>query len=46
LLKKPGTIKVMIGQPINTANRSPSDLIKQVEGWIEGQMSCTIDEKI
>ena len=46
LLKKPGTIKVMIGKPINTANRSPSELIKQVESWIEDQMSRTIDEKI
>jgi|TARA_B110000967_G_C18863467_1_gene551363 1-acyl-sn-glycerol-3-phosphate acyltransferase len=38
LLKKPGTITVTIGKPIKTAHQSPTDLIQQVEEWIETTM--------
>jgi 1-acyl-sn-glycerol-3-phosphate acyltransferase len=38
LLKKPGTINVVIGEPIKTVGKSPADLIKQVETWIETNM--------
>ena len=43
LLKKPGTINVVIGKPIQTADKSPADLIKQVETWIETNMPRTSD---
>ena len=43
LLKKPGTINVVIGKPIQTVDKSPADLIKQVETWIETNMPRTSD---
>lgn len=43
LLKKPGTINVVIGKPIETVNKSPEALIKQVETWIETNMPKTSD---
>ena len=36
-LKKPGLISVIIGEPIDTKNRSSKDLIKEIEEWIEAQ---------
>jgi 1-acyl-sn-glycerol-3-phosphate acyltransferase len=35
LLKKPGTIRVVIGPPIATAGRSPRDINEEAQGWIE-----------
>ena len=35
LLKKPGTIRVIIGRPIPTAGREARDVIDDVRGWIE-----------
>lgn len=36
--KRPGTIKVVIGEPIEAENRSASDIMKDVENWIETKM--------
>ncbi|MDH5445494.1 MAG: 1-acyl-sn-glycerol-3-phosphate acyltransferase [Gammaproteobacteria bacterium] len=37
-IKKPGTIKVVIGPVINTKGRKPDEIIKDVEEWIESTM--------
>ena len=37
-IKKPGTIKVVIGSVIESKNKTPEDLIKEVENWIESTM--------
>lgn len=34
-IKKPGTIKVSIGEPISTINKTPEALMQEVETWIE-----------
>jgi 1-acyl-sn-glycerol-3-phosphate acyltransferase len=36
LKKYPGTIQVVIGEPIATAGRSASEIMAEVEEWIEG----------
>ena len=38
LLKKPGTVRVVIGPPIETAGRDPRELNAEVQAWIEGTM--------
>jgi len=37
-LKKPGTIIVSIGKPIDTSGMKADELNKRVEAWIEGEM--------
>lgn len=39
LLKRPGTITVSIGKPITAAGMKADDLNKQVEAWIENEMT-------
>jgi 1-acyl-sn-glycerol-3-phosphate acyltransferase len=34
----PGTIDVSFGKPIPSAGRTPDDLMREVETWIEGEM--------
>lgn len=36
LLKTPGTIKVIIGDPIDTAGREPRELTEAVKQWVKG----------
>jgi len=38
LLKKPGTITVSIGEPIDTSDMKADDLNRRVEAWIEAEM--------
>ena len=38
LLKRPGTITVSIGKPIDATGLKTDDLNKQVEEWIEAEM--------
>jgi len=38
VLKKPGTIRVVIGKPIPTAGREARDVIDDVRGWIEATL--------
>ena len=38
-IKQPGTIKVSIGKPIETAGLKPDEVNKQVEAWIENEMT-------
>ena len=38
-LKKPGTIKLVIGPPIETADRKPETILAEAEDWIETTMS-------
>ena len=37
-LKKPGTIHVVIGPPIQTRGRKPEEILAEVESWIESTM--------
>jgi 1-acyl-sn-glycerol-3-phosphate acyltransferase len=38
-IKKPGTITVSIGQPIQTTGLKPDQINQQVEDWIEQEMT-------
>jgi len=38
LHKKAGEIQMVIGEPITTEGKSASDVLKEVESWIEGEM--------
>ncbi|MBT9568487.1 MAG: 1-acyl-sn-glycerol-3-phosphate acyltransferase [Thiobacillus sp.] len=38
-LKKPGTVTVSIGPAIETAGKSAADLTREVEAWIEAEMT-------
>jgi 1-acyl-sn-glycerol-3-phosphate acyltransferase len=38
LWKKPGTIRVVIGEPIDTAGRDAREINTEVQNWIETQM--------
>ena len=38
LVKKPGTIRVVIGPPVEAAGRDPRTLNAEVQAWIEGTM--------
>ena len=38
LLKKPGTVRVVIGPPVEAAGREPRELNGEVQAWIEGTM--------
>jgi 1-acyl-sn-glycerol-3-phosphate acyltransferase len=37
LLKRRGTIRVVIGPPIECAGREPRDILEQVRAWIDGK---------
>ena len=39
LLKKPGTIRVVIGRPIDAAGRDPRELNAEVQKWIEATVA-------
>ncbi|MGH8495482.1 MAG: lysophospholipid acyltransferase family protein [Gammaproteobacteria bacterium] len=39
LMKRPGTVRVCIGPPIETAGREVPDINAEVQGWIEGRMA-------
>jgi len=39
LLKKPGTIRVVIGPPIETLGREPRALNAEAQAWVEAQMA-------
>lgn len=39
LLKKPGTIRVVIGPPIETAGREPRELIDATRAWIDAKVA-------
>jgi 1-acyl-sn-glycerol-3-phosphate acyltransferase len=36
LKKHPGTIQMVVGEPISTVNKSAGDIMAEVEAWIEG----------
>lgn len=38
LLKRPGTIRVVIGPPIVSAGRDPREINAEAQAWIEGRM--------
>lgn len=37
-IKRPGIVDVSIGEPIPSEGRDPTELMQQVENWIEGEM--------
>ena len=38
VMKRPGTIRVVVGPPVESAGRSPRDVNGDVEAWIEGTL--------
>lgn len=38
LLKQPGTIRVLIGEPVDVSGMDPRDANSQIQSWIEGRM--------
>lgn len=44
-LKPPGTIKMVIGKPIDPNGMEPNALMQQAETWIEGQMERITAER-
>jgi 1-acyl-sn-glycerol-3-phosphate acyltransferase len=38
LLKRRGTIRVVVGEPIATVNRDPRSINDEAQGWIEGEL--------
>ena len=40
LLKKPGTIQVVIGKPIDPAGRDPRDVNEEAQAWVEGTIAA------
>lgn len=40
LIKKPGTIHVVIGPPIDPAGRDPREVNEQAQAWVESQVSA------
>jgi 1-acyl-sn-glycerol-3-phosphate acyltransferase len=43
LLKRQGTIDVIVGKPIPTANRDPRELNAEVRAWIEAEIAAMSD---
>ncbi len=44
LLKKSGTVRVVIGPPIHAAGRDAREINAEVQAWIEGQMRGMVPE--
>jgi 1-acyl-sn-glycerol-3-phosphate acyltransferase len=40
LVKKPGTIQLVIGEPIETANRDPRELADELKSWMETEITA------
>lgn len=38
-IKQPGTLNVVVGEPVETAGRKPEDVLFEVESWIEKTLS-------
>ncbi|MBD3897998.1 1-acyl-sn-glycerol-3-phosphate acyltransferase [Halomonas sp. ML-15] len=38
-VKNPGRLSVRVGEPIDTRERSPEEVLAEVEAWIEGQLT-------
>jgi len=41
-LKRPGTVTVVIGEPIDSAGHTPEQLMRKVEDWIEAQVEILV----
>ena len=39
LLKKPGTIRVIIGKPVSAAGRDPREVNQEVQSWVEATVA-------
>jgi 1-acyl-sn-glycerol-3-phosphate acyltransferase len=39
LLKKPGTVRVVIGEPISTVGRDPREVMNEAQRWIEAALA-------
>jgi 1-acyl-sn-glycerol-3-phosphate acyltransferase len=44
LLKKRGTVRVVIGPPIKAAGRDPRDINAEAQDWIEGQITRMVPD--
>jgi len=38
-LKHPGKVTVIIGKPVDTAGRTPEEVMREAEAWIEGEVA-------
>ena len=45
LMKRPGTIRVIIGPPIDTMDREPRDINEQAQAWVEAAVERIRSEK-
>ena len=45
LMKRPGTIRVIIGPPIDTTGREPRDINEQAQAWVEATVERIRSEK-
>lgn len=39
LLKKPGTIRVVIGEPVSAGGRDPREVNREIQEWIEATVA-------
>jgi 1-acyl-sn-glycerol-3-phosphate acyltransferase len=46
LLKKPGTVRVVIGPPITATGRDPRDINAEAQAWIESQLSRMVPDSL
>jgi 1-acyl-sn-glycerol-3-phosphate acyltransferase len=44
-MKRPGTIRVIIGPPIDTTDREPRDINEQAQVWVEAAVERIRSEK-
>ena len=45
LLKKRGTVRVVIGPPIQAAGREPREINAEAQAWIEEQLSRMVPDR-
>ncbi|NWN83925.1 MAG: 1-acyl-sn-glycerol-3-phosphate acyltransferase, partial [Halomonas sp.] len=38
-VKKPGRLTLVVGEPIETAGRTPEDVLAETEAWIEARLA-------
>jgi len=43
-LKRPGKVTVVIGEPMDTAGKTPEEVMRAVEAWIEGEVERLVAE--
>jgi 1-acyl-sn-glycerol-3-phosphate acyltransferase len=44
-LKYPGKVTVVIGKPVETRDRTPEEVMREVESWIEGEVARLVPQE-